>query len=580
MNNSKEKTLGRNCQLLSRNVDDAVVAVTWPKCPVQRVNLKLEAARSKARFFQEGLKLTSTKNVDFRQQGTINLRIFIDYWLLCQMLSTFVRRSEPHVLRKSCSKLCHVSEHVTEVKAKNGCTACLGILNDDAITAAIEKIASEINKQEYDCNTFTCALTIPIAVQLRERSLQINLSQKFEFPDEVIASLKRTVPPIKEVWKWIAFPKIENLTAKMSLPISSTCPFVVDVFLVYSQDEEECKILLTMCGDTFKQRSQQKRKFSNGVFSRKSVETAMISTTDDQFVEHYPCPPTYPTSKASIDLVTCTHASFFIGGRYTKYSRELSQTPWFIGGEKKMETSVQELLCDQILKFVKADAMKFLSSGREDVDVRTLHSGRPFAVELLNPRVTKFTEARLKQLTEEINGSTNLVHIVDNLQVISKDQLKTLKEGEDTKTKTYRALCLCRSRPLPSLDPINNINNLEIIQKTPVRVLHRRPLATRPRTIHSLKASWISSYEMAVLMCDTHDSEMDNHLALDHKLLNQVPDSKIDLFILDLTTQAGTYVKEFVHGDFGRTKPSVCEILESEVDIVALDVMSVNLNWP
>lgn len=64
--------------------------------------------------------------------------------------------------------------------------------------------------------------------------------------------------------------------------------------------------------------------------------------------------------------------------------------------------------------------MKFLSSGREDVDVRTLQSGRPFAVELLNPRVTKLTEENLKSLTEEINASTKLVHIVEDLQVISK----------------------------------------------------------------------------------------------------------------------------------------------------------------
>ena len=30
---------------------------------------------------------------------------------------------------------------------------------------------------------------------------------------------------------------------------------------------------------------------------------------------------------------------------------------------------------------------------------------------------------------------------------------------------------------------------------------------------------------------------------------------------LDLVTQAGTYVKEFCHGDFGRTVPSVDSLL-------------------
>ena len=32
------------------------------------------------------------------------------------------------------------------------------------------------------------------------------------------------------------------------------------------------------------------------------------------------------------------------------------------------------------------------------------------------------------------------------------------------------------------------------------------------------------------------------------------------------------YIKEFVHGDFGRTKPNLCVLLEAETDILELDV--------
>ena len=46
------------------------------------------------------------------------------------------------------------------------------------------------------------------------------------------------------------------------------------------------------------------------------------------------------------------------------------------------------------------------------------------------------------------------------------------------------------------------------------------------------------------------------------------------VFRLTLTTQAGTYVKEFVHGDLGRTTPNLREILNiPDLDIIALDVM-------
>jgi tRNA pseudouridine synthase 10 len=50
-----------------------------------------------------------------------------------------------------------------------------------------------------------------------------------------------------------------------------------------------------------------------------------------------------------------------------------------------------------------------------------------------------------------------------------------------------------------------------------------------------------------------------------------------------LQTQAGTYIKEFIHGDFGRTTPSVGEIFgigADKVDIVELDVEAVELEWP
>lgn len=52
------------------------------------------------------------------------------------------------------------------------------------------------------------------------------------------------------------------------------------------------------------------------------------------------------------------------------------------------------------------------------------------------------------------------------------------------------------------------------------------------------------------------------------------------LIILDVTTQAGTYVKEMVHGEFGRSRPSIQSIIGQEIDIIALDVMSIDLDWP
>jgi tRNA pseudouridine synthase 10 len=55
---------------------------------------------------------------------------------------------------------------------------------------------------------------------------------------------------------------------------------------------------------------------------------------------------------------------------------------------------------------------------------------------------------------------------------------------------------------------------------------------------------------------------------------------KPKVVVLDFVTQAGTYVKELVHGEFGRTEPSISSIIGMEIDIVALDVMNIDLNFP
>jgi hypothetical protein len=66
-----------------------------------------------------------------------------------------------------------------------------------------------------------------------------------------------------------------------------------------------------------------------------------------------------------------------------------------------------------------------------------------------------------------------------------------LKAGEEKKIKHYLALCICSDPIEPeSLQKLGDIKDLTLSQKTPVRVLHRRPLATRSRTVHSMRA-WL-----------------------------------------------------------------------------------------
>jgi len=133
---------------------------------------------------------------------------------------------------------------------------------------------------------------------------------------------------------------------------------------------------------------------------------------------------------------------------------------------------------------------------------------------------------------------------------VSKDETSKLKQGEEDKQKSYIAVCWSRDEITDQqIAKLAAINDLTLQQKTPIRVLHRRPLATRERTIYNMSAQLIN------------------------------PSDRCH-FLLFLKTQAGTYIKEFVHGDFGRTMPSLGNLLNTVCDILQLDVLAVELDWP
>lgn len=83
-------------------------------------------------------------------------------------------------------------------------------------------------------------------------------------------------------------------------------------------------------------------------------------------------------------------------------------------------------------------------------------------------------------------------------------------------------------------------------------MLHRRTLADRKRTIYSIKIMEINPDDLS--------EELRPHIS--------------NLFQISIITQAGTYIKEFVHSDFGRTSPSIADLLGNcTTDIINLDVM-------
>jgi hypothetical protein len=76
------------------------------------------------------------------------------------------------------------------------------------------------------------------------------------------------------------------------------------------------------------------------------------------------------------------------------------------------------------------------------------------------------------------------------------------------------ALCIAPTKPYvstESLEKLNHTKNLQLEQKTPIRVLHRRPNTVRPRSVYEMSAEpvpkeMLSHFDDLELDLDSNES--------------------------------------------------------------------------
>lgn len=143
----------------------------------------------------------------------------------------------------------------------------------------------------------------------------------------------------------------------------------------------------------------------------------------------------------------------------------------------------------------------FSASGREDYDVRMLGRGRPFFIKVCDPKVTKVPYEKFRSIEREVRNS-NLIKVLD-LQFVHRSLVSNIKEGEQFKQKTYRALCMIdKPENLNDyIEKINNIKSVKLQQKTPLRVYHRRTSDVREREIYSIEARPITGVFQKIVLC-------------------------------------------------------------------------------
>lgn len=279
---------------------------------------------------------------------------------------------------------------------------------------------------------------------------------------------------VKEDWKILTFTPLEKIVTK---PYNHHGPF--DVMTKFTLDDaliEADNRLLDTKKDPYNEpkRLSRKTRIQKEVqekgFTKTNVDLLLSQTNLEKMKSFYQLPFQRLTMELEVDF---QHDPIYLAGRYLKYSRTLSQSKWLLENETFKINSIEEVLSAVLVKELGATESVFAASGREDIDVKCLGTGRPFFVEFIAPKRTKFSQAEMNRYQTLINSSTNEMEVRD-LQYVEKQQTKLIREGQNDKTKCYTALCYCYSRlNQEDIDKLNSLTEVEVFQKTPIRVLHR-----------------------------------------------------------------------------------------------------------
>lgn len=250
------------------------------------------------------------------------------------------------------------------------------------------------------------------------------------------------------------------------------------------------------------------------------------------------------------EVVKIIISSLFIYGKYKKLIRGIPQTKWpcrrcFGKGCEKCgwkgklyETSVEEIIAKEVMSSTNGEEHLFHGMGREDIDVRMLGNGRPFVLEIRNPKKRILD---LKDLEKKINEFGKGRVEVNNLRFSNKKEVIALKKASLPKTYHVKIKLGKVLDKQKINEAVNTLKGKTVVQRTPSRVVRRRADKIRKRKIINIQIKRFENKEVEV----------------------------------EIKTESGTYIKELINGDCKRTKPNLSELLGMECEVMELDVIDI-----
>ena len=248
--------------------------------------------------------------------------------------------------------------------------------------------------------------------------------------------------------------------------------------------------------------------------------------------------------------------SAFVYGRYRKLERDVPQTEWpcrdcngtgLVQGHPcdgcdgtgyRYDTSVEEETVPVVEEAMNGDSGTFHGAGREDVDALMLGSGRPFVIEIDEPRKRSIDTAAVEERINDVAGGRVEV---ERLRLATHDLVERVKELDASKTYQMDVEFAETVDSEAFEGALAELEGATIEQETPQRVSHRRAAKTRVRSVYEASGE-LNGERLATV---------------------------------EIHGEGGLYVKELVSSDDGRTEPSLAGLLGVDAEVTALDVLEV-----
>jgi len=297
-------------------------------------------------------------------------------------------------------------------------------------------------------------------------------------------------------------------------------------------------------------------------FFNRRISSALAGASGARYLADGEVRLVFDYAKGAVEL---QRNELFVFGRYKKHSAGLSQSRWKCSrcdgkgcrerrdvpehlangtpfakcaqceGKGKLYESIEERIGEPMKKAADADEYVLHASGREDVDA-TNSAGRPFVLELKCPKKRKLD---LDSIAREI-AERGDVSIHDQ-RIVPRSFVEVVTESHFD--KTYEAeVEFAREIGDEEIEKIRTLEGKMILQQTPRRVAHRRADLVRHRRVKHI----------------------------------EVVNAKGANATLIVEAEAGTYIKELISSDDGRTNPSVAGILGMNARCKRLEVTMIS----